>query len=65
VNLYDALKAAGKNGPGLEHNIRFQVHGTGLATEAALFVYDTSEVPSGMIFNLEPEKLADYTVISS
>jgi hypothetical protein len=65
VDLYTALEQAGLTGPGKEHQIRFQVMGTGLATEAALFVYDTTEVPSGMIFNIEPEKLADYTVVNA
>lgn len=65
TGLYAALKDLGLNGAGREHQVRFQVQGTGLATEAALFVYDTSEVPSGMIFNIEPENLANYTVISA
>jgi hypothetical protein len=62
VNIYSTLEAFGLNGHDREHQIRFQVQGTGLGTEAALFVYDTSEVPSGMIFNLEPEHLGSYTV---
>ncbi|HEV3475450.1 MAG TPA: hypothetical protein VG602_08795 [Actinomycetota bacterium] len=66
VDLYTALEQAGVPlGPDKEHQIRFQVMGTGLATEAALFVYDATEAPSGMIFNIEPEKLADYTVVNA
>jgi hypothetical protein len=67
VDLYTALEQADPplTGPGKEHQIRFQVMGTGLATEAALFVYDATEAPSGMIFNIEPEKLADYTVVNA
>ena len=63
TRLYDAMKSAGLNGQDRQHQVRFQVMGTGIATEAALFVYDTSEVPSGMVFNIEPENLAPYTVI--
>jgi hypothetical protein len=65
VDLYTALEQAGLTGAGKEHQIRFQVMGTGLATEAAVFVYDTTEVPSNMVFNIEPEKLADYTVVNA
>lgn len=63
TGLYAALKDLGLHGAGREHQVRFQVQGTGLATEAALFVYDTTEVPSGMVFNIEPENLGGYTVI--
>lgn len=62
TNIYPTLEAFGLNGVDREHQVRFQVQGTGLATEAALFVYDTSEVPSGLIFNIEPEHLGNYTV---
>ena len=65
TGLYQPLVDAGLNGPGREHQIRFQIMGTGLATESALFVYDTTEVPSGMVFNIEPENLGPYTVISA
>ncbi|MGH2691038.1 MAG: hypothetical protein ACRDHM_00855 [Actinomycetota bacterium] len=64
VNVYQTLKDLGLNGADRQHQVRFQVQGTGLATEAALFVYDTSEVPSGLVFNIEPENLASYTIIS-
>ena len=63
TNLYDSLKSLGLTGANRQHQVRFQVQGTGLATEAAVFVYDTSEVPSGLIFNIEPENLSAYTVI--
>jgi hypothetical protein len=62
TNIYSTLEALGLSGADREHQVRFQVQGTGLATEAALFVYDTSEVPSGLIFNIEPENLGSYTV---
>ena len=62
TNIYSTLEALGLNGHDREHQVRFQVQGTGLGTEAALFVYDTSEVPSGLIFNIEPENLGNYTV---
>ncbi|MGH2710298.1 MAG: hypothetical protein ACRDH9_03725 [Actinomycetota bacterium] len=63
VDLYAALKDAGLHGKGKEHQVRFQVQGTGLATESAMFVYDAQEVPGGLIFNIEPENLASYTVV--
>ena len=65
VNLYDALKELGLNGHGRQHNVRFQVMGTGIASEGAFFVYDTSEVPSGMVFNIEPANLSSYAVVNA
>jgi hypothetical protein len=63
TNLYPTLVDLGLSGPGRQHQVRFQIMGTGLASEAAFFVYDTSEVPSGLIFNLEPENLSSYTQV--
>jgi hypothetical protein len=63
TNIYQTMEALGLDGAERQHQVRFQVQGTGLATEAALFVYDTSEVPSGLIFNIEPENLGSYTVV--
>ena len=65
VDLYSALKEAGLDGHDRQHNVRFQIMGTGIASEAAFFVYDTSEVPSGMVFNIEPENLGTYTVVNA
>lgn len=65
VDLFSALKEAGLDGHDRQHNIRFQVMGTGIASEAAFFVYDTSEVPSGMVFNIEPANLSTYTVLNA
>ncbi len=31
--------------------------------DPALFLYDAAEVPSGVIFNLEPDGLSKYTEI--
>ncbi len=65
VNLYDAMKEAGLDGHDRQHTIRFQVMGTGIASEGAFFVYDTSEVPSGMTFNLEPDNLSTFTIVNA
>lgn len=43
--------------PAAEHEIRLVVHGTGIATSAAVFVYDTTEVPAGMLVNVDPSSL--------
>lgn len=41
--------------PGLdlegEHELELRVHGTGAATSSAVYVYDTTEVPAGMVIN--------------
>lgn len=39
------------------HDIRLTVHGTGFGSNAAAFVYDTTEVPAGMVFNIAPDDL--------
>ena len=62
VNVHSALAAVGKSGPG-KHNIQLSVVGTGLATAGAVFLFDRADVPSGMVFNIEPDKLAGYTVL--
>ncbi len=58
TGLYGAMAEAGFAGHDKAHKVRFQVNGTGLASDAAVFVYDTTEVPSGMVFNIEPENFS-------
>jgi hypothetical protein len=58
TDLYDSMRAMGLHGEDREHDIR--VSFTPLEDEA-LVVYDTTEVPSGIIFNAEPEALEAYT----
>ena len=65
TGLYQPMLDAGLTGHDRAHKVRFQISGTGLASEAAVFVYDTTEVPSGMVFNIEPEQLSKYTVFSA
>lgn len=64
IKIYEAMEGLGIEPDG-EHTVRLSVVGTGLATAAALFVYDAAESPSGMIFNIEPENLDGYTVVSA
>lgn len=40
-----------------DHDVRISVHGTGIATNGAVFVYDTTEVPAGLVFNIDPADL--------
>jgi hypothetical protein len=65
TNIHVLMSELGLAGAGTQHAIRLSVVGTGLATGAAVFVYDAAEVPSGMVFNIEPENLANYTVIAA
>ena len=51
VDLYDP--AIG-DGP---HDLRLEVVGTGLASNGAVWVYDTTEVPSGIVFNATDAEL--------
>ncbi len=41
------------------HDVELRVHGTGIATNGAVYVYDTTEVPAGMVINPSAELLAD------
>lgn len=59
VNLFEALGVAEG-----EHQIRLSVTPY-FAVDDAMYVYDTSEVPSGIIFNLEPAELAAYTQLQT
>lgn len=46
-----------------DHDVRISVHGTGIATNGALFVYDTTEVPAGLVFNIDPADLEGITTV--
>lgn len=41
-----------------EHEVEVRVHGTTIVSDAAIFVYDTTEVPAGMVFNPPADLLA-------
>lgn len=62
TDLADAIELWGLQLDG-EHDIRVSVHGTGLATNGAFFVYDTTEVPAGMVFNIDPADLGDIPTV--
>lgn len=55
-DLYRQLEVHNIDGAG-EHTVRLEVVGTGIGTDAALWVFDTSEVPSGIIFNATAEEV--------
>lgn len=44
---------------GSSHDVELTVHGTGIGSNAAVFVYDTTEVPGGMVINPPAELLAE------
>lgn len=41
------------------HDVRLIVHGTGIASDAAVWVYDTTETPASMVFNPPADMLAE------
>lgn len=47
------------------HDVRLTVHGTGFGSNAAAFVYDTTEVPAGMAFNIDPADLEGIPTVKS
>ena len=64
TNVYSALETLGlPNEPATNHAIRVAVNGRYIINDPVVFVYDTSEVPSGVIFNLENTGMGAYTKI--
>lgn len=47
------------NALGTSHDVKLTVHGTGIASSGAVYVYDTTEVPAGMVINPPAEVLAE------
>lgn len=43
------------------HDVEVRVHGTTIVSDTAIFVYDTTEVPAGMVFNPPAEMLAELS----
>ncbi|MBW3665195.1 MAG: hypothetical protein KY469_19045 [Actinobacteria bacterium] len=56
-DLYDALEFNGLDGKGEPYDLELRIVGTGIATNGALWVYDTTEVASSIVFNATPEEL--------
>jgi hypothetical protein len=61
TDVYNALAANGLAGGG-QHTVQVSVSPYFVGDDA-IYVYDTSEVPSGMIFNLEKADLGSYSQI--
>ncbi len=59
VDILDAFEEAGLVGKSDAHSIQLEITGTGLASNAAIWVYDTTEAPSGMVFNIAPEDIPE------
>ncbi len=49
IEEFHDFGAVGPLGGG--HDVKLTVHGTGIASDAAVWVYDTTEVPAGMVVN--------------
>lgn len=65
TGIHDLLEGYGMD-PGdaeTEHQIRLQVASWYHARDESIYVYDTTEVPSGIVFNERPSELGDHTVI--
>lgn len=43
------------------HDVEVRVHGTAIVSDAAIMVYDTTEVPAGMVFNPPTEVLDELS----
>lgn len=63
TNLLESQRLWGVTDLAGSHEIQVVLHGTGIASNAAVFVYDTTEVPTGMIFNFDPAAYPDLTTI--
>ncbi len=53
IDIIDAFEDAGLSTTDA-NDVELEIVGYGLATNAAIWVYDTTEVPSGMVFNIDP-----------
>jgi hypothetical protein len=63
TNVYKVLEGLQKQGDALTtHQVELAVNGVYIINDPAVFVYDTSEVPSGISFNLDGS-LSSYTKI--
>ena len=48
-----------------EHTVEVRTHGTGIGSDAAIVVYDTTEVPSGMVINAPAELIAEVDELNN
>jgi hypothetical protein len=62
TGIHVAMERGGLE-PGGEHEIRFNVVPRYANTSNALFVYDTTEVPAGILFNGVPDD--SYAVLTA
>lgn len=60
-NVYGALETLGLNGAERQHTVRLAMAPWFLADDNGAFLYDATEVPASIIFNLEPNKMGSYT----
>ena len=58
TGLYDVIGQ--ENDPAKEHTVRLLIRGWTQGDEA-VFLYDAGDVPSGFVFNIEPNKMGAYT----
>ncbi len=56
-DVYDAIENAGLAGKDGAYDVELRVVGKGLAGDVAIWVYDTTEVPSNLVFNATPAEL--------
>lgn len=57
IENYHGFGLVGPVGGG--HDVRLTVHGTGIASDAAVWVYDATEAPSNMVINPPADLLAE------
>ncbi len=66
TNMYAAMESLSlANTPTTAHTIQLAVNGTFAINDAGAFAYDAQDVPSGLIFNLESNKMSGYTKIDA
>ena len=64
TNVYEALKEfQPPGGPNTQHRVRLAIVGSAVVNDPIVFLYDSAEAPSGLIFNHEPAELGPYTKI--
>ncbi len=63
-NVHKALGEAGKaNDASTVHAVRIGVSGMFTVNDPVVYLYGSSDAPSGVVFNMEPDNLTPYAVI--
>ena len=64
ADLHEGIEAMGRSGPDIVHHIRLRI-APNEGHAAVIYRYDSSEFPSGLIFNPTAAELAEHTIVNA